>query len=88
MPPSYDPVLGCLRDGSETCATYFPSKKKSGPAEASVMGTVQRDADRSYGVLRALDPTTVGEANGEFKYPTPTMAGVMSTASGVVFAGR
>ena len=50
------------------------------------MGTVQRDAERSYGVLQAIDPTTV-ERKWEFKYPTPTMAGVMSTASGVVFAG-
>ena len=37
-------------------------------------------------MLRAIDPTTV-ERKWEFKYPTPTMAGVMSTASGVVFAG-
>jgi alcohol dehydrogenase (cytochrome c) len=49
-------------------------------------GTVQRDVDRSYGVLRAIDPATV-ERKWEFKYQTPTMAGVMSTASGVVFAG-
>ena len=46
---------------------------------------MQRDAERSYGVTRT-DPTTV-ERKWEFKYPTPTMAGVMSTASGVVFAG-
>ena len=37
-------------------------------------------------MLRALDPATV-ERKWEFKYPTPTMAGVMSTAAGVVFAG-
>jgi len=37
-------------------------------------------------VLRAIDPTNV-ERKWEFKYPTPTMAGTMSTASGVVFAG-
>ena len=33
-----------------------------------------------------IDPTT-GERKWEFKYPTPTLAGVMSTASGLVFAG-
>lgn len=53
---------------------------------AANSGTGQRDAEHSYGVLRAIDPTTV-ERKWEFKYPTPTMAGVMSTASGVVFAG-
>ena len=42
--------------------------------------------DRAYGALRALDATT-GERKWEFRYPTPTMAGVMSTASGLVFAG-
>ena len=47
---------------------------------------MQRDVERSYGVLRAIDPVTV-ERKWQFKYPTPTMAGVMSTASGVVFAG-
>ena len=56
------------------------------PGRISNSGTVRRDAEHSYGVLRAIDPTTV-ERKWEFKYPTPTMAGVMSTASGVVFAG-
>ena len=87
MPPSYDPALRLFFvTVRETCATYFPVKEEIRPGRGSVMGTVQRDADRSYGVLRAIDPTTV-ERKWEFKYPTPTMAGVMSTASGVVFAG-
>jgi alcohol dehydrogenase (cytochrome c) len=36
--------------------------------------------------LRALDPKT-GEMKWEYKFPTATLAGVMSTASGLVFAG-
>ena len=63
-----------------------PVKEEIVPGRISNSGTVRRDADRSYGVLRAIDPVTV-ERKWEFKYPTPTMAGVMSTASGVVFAG-
>ena len=70
----------------ETCAVYHPVKEEIVPGRISNSGTVQRDAEHSYGVLRAIDPTTV-ERKWEFKYPTPTMAGVMSTASGVVFAG-
>jgi alcohol dehydrogenase (cytochrome c) len=70
----------------ETCAAYFPVKEEIVPGRISNSGTVRRDADRSYGVLRAIDPTNV-ERKWEFKYPTPTMAGTMSTASGVVFAG-
>jgi alcohol dehydrogenase (cytochrome c) len=87
MPPSYDPALRLFFvTARETCATYFPVKQEILPGRASNGGTVQRDAEHSYGVLRAIDPTTV-ERKWEFKYPTPTMAGVMSTASGVVFAG-
>ena len=36
--------------------------------------------------MRAIDAVT-GERKWEFRYPQPTMAGVMSTASGLVFAG-
>jgi alcohol dehydrogenase (cytochrome c) len=87
MPPSYDPALRLFFvTVRETCATYFPVKEPLVAGRGFMGGTVQRDADRSYGVLRAIDPVTV-ERKWEFKYPTPTMAGVMSTASGVVFAG-
>ena len=50
----------------------------------------RRRATRSpitdYGALRAIDPAT-GERKWEFRYPTPSLPGVMSTASGLVFAG-
>jgi alcohol dehydrogenase (cytochrome c) len=36
--------------------------------------------------LRAIDPMT-GERTWEFPYPTPSWAGVLSTAGGVVFTG-
>jgi alcohol dehydrogenase (cytochrome c) len=87
MPPSYDAgrrlFFVTVR---ETCAEYRPVKEEIVPGRISNSGTVLRDAVRSYGVLRAIDPATV-ERKWEFRYPTPTMAGVMSTASGVVFAG-
>jgi alcohol dehydrogenase (cytochrome c) len=87
MPPSFDPVLKLFFvTVRETCAAYLPVKEEIVPGRISNSGTVRRDAERSYGVLRALDPVTV-DRKWEFKYPTPTMAGVMSTASGVVFAG-
>ena len=87
MPPSFDPALQLFFvTVRETCAQYLPVKEEIVPGRISNSGTVRRDAEHSYGVLRAIDPTTV-ERKWEFKYPTPTMAGVMSTASGVVFAG-
>ena len=87
MPPSYDPARRLFFvTVRETCATYVPRKEEIVPGRISNSGIVQRDAERSYGVLRAIDPATV-DRKWEFKYPTPTMAGVMSTAGGVVFAG-
>jgi alcohol dehydrogenase (cytochrome c) len=87
MPPSFDPALRLFFvTVRETCAIYHPVKEEIVPGRISNSGTVQRDAAHSYGVLRAIDPTNV-ERKWEFKYLTPTMAGVMSTASGVVFAG-
>ena len=57
------------------------------PGLASTGGGVRRVSDRNtYGALRAIDPRT-GNRAWEFRYPSPTLAGVMSTASGLVFAG-
>jgi outer membrane protein assembly factor BamB len=39
-----------------------------------------------YSALRAIDPKT-GAMKWEYTFPTASLAGVMSTASGVVFAG-
>ena len=42
--------------------------------------------DRGFGAMRAIDPVT-GSVRWEFKYHSPSMAGVLSTASGLIFAG-
>jgi alcohol dehydrogenase (cytochrome c) len=87
MPPSYDPARRLFFvTARETCAAYFPIKQEIRPGFSSTSGGLRRMQDRAYGALRALDPAT-GERKWEFRYPTPTMAGVMSTASGLVFAG-
>jgi alcohol dehydrogenase (cytochrome c) len=87
MPPSYDPDRRLFFVmARETCAAYFPLKPEFKPGQATTGGGLRRMQDRAYGALRALDPAT-GERRWEFTYPTTTMAGVMSTASGVVFAG-
>ena len=41
---------------------------------------------RECDVERAIDPTT-GERKWEFKLPTPASAGLLSTASGLLFGG-
>jgi alcohol dehydrogenase (cytochrome c) len=86
-PPSYDPRLGLFFvHARETCATYHADPPRLVPGEVSVGGTVWVDRDRSFGALRALDAAT-GELRWEFKFPTPSLSGVMTTASGLVFAG-
>ncbi len=87
MPPSFDPVRGLFFvTARETCATFIPQKPEIVPGQNSSGGVVWVDADQASGALRAIDVTT-GERRWEFPYPTPSMAGVLSTASGVVFAG-
>lgn len=87
MPPSFDSALGLFFvTARETCATYVPEKQVIVPGRFSMSGTVRRDLDKAYGALRAIDATT-GERRWEFKFPSPSFAGVLSTASGVVFGG-
>ncbi len=89
MPPSFDPALNLFFvTARETCVTYFPVKPEIKVGQTSVGGGVRRVADRvfDYGALRAIDPST-GERKWELRYATPSLAGVMSTASGLVFAG-
>jgi alcohol dehydrogenase (cytochrome c) len=87
MPPSFDPALGLFFvTARETCAVYVPQAPKLVKGESSFGGVVKRDPDKAAGALRAIDAAT-GERRWEFAYPTPTMAGVLSTAAGLVFAG-
>jgi alcohol dehydrogenase (cytochrome c) len=87
MPPSFDPALRLFFvTARETCATYVPEKQAIVPGRGSTSGTVRRDPDKAYGALRAIDATT-GERRWEFKYQSPTFAGLLSTASGLVFGG-
>lgn len=86
-PPSFDPALGLFFvNARESCATYEPQEPVIAPGRTAFGGVVRMDRDKSYGALRALDAAT-GSRQWEFKFTQPTMAGVMSTAAGLVFAG-
>ena len=87
MPPSFYPGLDLfILTARETCATYVPEEPSYAPGQSSFGGVVYIDADQGYGALRALDVHS-GELKWEFTYPSPTFGGVMTTASGLVFAG-
>jgi alcohol dehydrogenase (cytochrome c) len=86
-PPSFDPARGLFFvNARETCAIYVPQPPANAAGKQNFGGVVRVDREKAYSALRALDPTT-GERRWEFRFPSPTMAGVMSTAPGVVFAG-
>ena len=86
MPPSYNPDLELFYvTARETCATYVPEEPAYTPGQASFGGVVFIEPDGT-GALRALDIHT-GDLRWEFTYPSPTFGGVMTTASGLVFAG-
>jgi len=86
-PPSFDPSLGLFFvNARETCATFVPQAPTIVPGRQNFGGVVRVDREKAYGALRALDAAT-GERRWEFRLPSPSMAGVMSTASGLVFAG-
>jgi alcohol dehydrogenase (cytochrome c) len=86
MSPSFDPATRLFFvNARETCATFFhrPQVFRSGER---FMAGIQRMSDRNFGALRALDAAT-GELMWEFRHALPSWAGVLTTASGVVFTG-
>jgi alcohol dehydrogenase (cytochrome c) len=88
MSPSYDPTSRLFFvTARETCATYFAWDQKFVPGEQYESGGTQRPRDqKNYGALRAIDPATA-TLKWEFKYTSVSASGVLTTASGLAFAG-
>jgi alcohol dehydrogenase (cytochrome c) len=86
--PSYDPTSRLFFvTARETCATYFAFEQKFRPGEQWESGGTARPRDqKNYGALRAIDPVTA-TVKWEFRYPTLSSSGVLTTAAGLVFAG-
>jgi len=88
-PPSYDAARQLFFAMTrETCAIYLPVKQEPVPGRLYNGGTVKRVStpDTEYSSVRAIDVTT-GNVKWEFKVGAPSMAGITTTASGLVFAG-
>jgi alcohol dehydrogenase (cytochrome c) len=88
MSPSYDPVARLFFvTARETCATYYGFDQKFKPGDQYTGGATMRPRDqKNFGALRAIDPVTA-TIKWEFRYPTTSASGVLTTASGLVFAG-
>ncbi len=89
-PPSFDPASRTFFvNAREVCMTFYSWKPEYTPGERFTGGAgqrVQSSDNPAYGALRAIDPAT-GERKWEFKYPTPSTAGLLTTASGLIFSG-
>jgi alcohol dehydrogenase (cytochrome c) len=73
----------------EACATFFGYETPYVPGQRFTGGgqqLVNRADNRPYGAIRAIDPKTI-ELKWEFKMPTPSRAGILTTASNLLFSG-
>jgi alcohol dehydrogenase (cytochrome c) len=85
MAPSFDKALGLLFvTARESCGIFFTWKEDYNPGDSFRGGAVQRVSQSP--VLRAIDVAS-GERRWDFPYASQSSAGVLSTASGLVFAG-
>jgi alcohol dehydrogenase (cytochrome c) len=96
QPPSFSPSTGWYYQAHfENSATMvvegeFPRVARGNPRETTMGQTnllnFYNNDGEAYGVVRAYDPATL-EAKWEFKMSDITWAGVMTTASDVLFSG-
>jgi alcohol dehydrogenase (cytochrome c) len=86
-PPSYDPAAQLFFVmARETCAIYSPKREEMVAGRSFMSGGMEKLPEPDYSALRAIDPKT-GAIKWEHKFTQSSLAGVMSTASGLVFAG-
>ena len=84
--PSFDPMRRLFFvSARETCQVFTSSAPGKYQLGDFVTGGGTRDRGGT-GVLRAIDPVTL-ERKWEVPYGGPSYSGVLSTASGLVFAG-
>jgi alcohol dehydrogenase (cytochrome c) len=85
--PSYSPLTGMLYvPVREMGSIYFKTPVEYRPGTYYTGGSEKRLDEESWGAVRALDVKT-GKLMWDFALPTPTWAGVLSTAGGLVFSG-
>jgi alcohol dehydrogenase (cytochrome c) len=85
--PSFSPSTGLLYvPVREMGSVYYKTAVEYRPGTYYTGGSEKRLDEESWGAVRALDVKT-GKQAWDFPLPTPTWAGVMSTAGGLVFSG-
>jgi alcohol dehydrogenase (cytochrome c) len=84
--PAFNPATGLFYvTARETCATFYAWRQEFKEDRDFFGGTGVR-AGRGYGAVRAIDPVT-GAVQWESKQFTPSVSGLLTTASGLLFGG-
>ena len=88
--PSFDPRSQLFFVTTrEACATFYGFETPFVSGQRFTGGAQQlanRADNRPYGAIRAIDPKSV-EVKWEFRMPTPSRAGILTTASNLLFSG-
>jgi alcohol dehydrogenase (cytochrome c) len=85
--PSYSPATGLLYvPVREMGSVYYKTATEYRPGTYYTGGSEKRLDEESWGAVRAIDVRT-GTKVWDFALPSPTWAGVLSTAGGLVFSG-
>jgi hypothetical protein len=81
--PAFNPATGLFYvTARETCATFY-SWQQDFIEDRDYFGGTGRNTGRGSGAVRAIDPLT-GQIKWESKQFTPSMSGMLTTASGLV----
>jgi alcohol dehydrogenase (cytochrome c) len=89
MSPTYDPQTSLFYVTAREQCDIFSTAPQAYEAGHAYYGSAyfpNDDAQPFWGALRAIDPAT-GQVKWEWKHPSPTWSGVLSTAGGLVFSG-
>ena len=85
--PAYSPATGLLYvPVREMGSVYYKTAVEYRPGTYYTGGSEKRLDEESWGAVRALDVKT-GRQVWDFALPSPTWAGVLATAGGLVFSG-
>jgi len=88
MSPSFDPQTGLFYVSARAMRhlQHCAAALRSGHAYYGSAYFPSDEAEPYWGALRAIDPEN-GQVKWEFRHPSPTWSGVLSTAGGLLFTG-
>src|SRR5207245_1076932 len=85
MSPTFDPQTSLFYVNAREQCDMFSTAPQPYEAGHAYYGSAYFPADQTepfWGALRAIDPST-GQVKWEFRHPSPSWSGVLSTAGGL-----